>query len=252
MNYSITTKYRTGIDEKDRPWNNVGDCGDFRSTVDFTVTNRNGNTSGVNGIIVQLIKKSTTVYVYDDKGGGKVKTLTTSEQISDYTAGNVEFMNYNYLEYFEVRNGESIDGDQFGNGPICEYDQDGPDIDDEQDMSHGEIKQHGYAIFIPSPVSDQVKKELEWKSDKTTPANELPMLPFDAKTWNDLFQARQSYVYVHTLLLEWRYLNIIEQDRSINYTDNCKEMPQITNSQQTAGGKRKRRNKGRKTKKNKN
>ena len=252
MNYSITTKYRTGADEQDRPWNDVGDCGDFRSTVDFTVADKGGNTSGVNGIIVQLIKKSTTVDVYDDDGGGKVKTLTTSEQISDYTGGNVKFMNDNYLEYFEVRNGESIDGDQFGNGPICEYDQTEPIIDDEQDMSHGIINQKGYAVFIPSPVSDQVKKGLKWKSELNTPANELPMLPFDAKTWNDLFQARQSYVYVHTLLLEWKYLNILEQDRSINYTDNCKDMPQITNSQQTAGGKIKRRNKGRKTKKHKN
>ena len=86
MNYSITTKYRTGADEQKRPWNDVGDCGDFRSTVDFTVTDKGGNTSGVNGIIVQLIKKSTTVDVYDDEGGGKVETLTTSKQISDYTA----------------------------------------------------------------------------------------------------------------------------------------------------------------------
>ena len=96
MAYSITTKYRTGEDNDGRPWNDVGDCGDFRSTVDFRVTDKGRNTSGVNGIIVQLIKKSTIVDVYDDEGGGKVKTLTTSEQISDYTGGNVKFMNYNY------------------------------------------------------------------------------------------------------------------------------------------------------------
>jgi hypothetical protein len=252
MAYSITTKYRTGEDNDGRPWNDVGDCGDFRSTVDFRVTDKGRNTSGVNGIIVQLIKKSTIVDVYDDEGGGKVKTLTTSEQISDYTGGNVKFMNYNYLEYFEVQNGESVDGDQFGNGPVCEYDQSEPIIDDEQDMSHGIINQKGYAVFIPSPVSDQIKTKLKWNSELNTPANGLPMLPFDAKTWNDLFQARRSHVYVHTLLLEWKYLNILEQDRSINYTDNCKEMTQITGSQQTGGGKKRRRNKGRKTKKHKN
>lgn len=252
MAYSITTKYRTGEDNDGRPWNDVGDCGDFRSTVDFRVTDKGRNTSGVNGIIVQLIKKSTTVDVYDDEGGGKVKTLTTSEQISDYTGGNVKFMNYNYLEYFEVQNGESVDGDQFGNGPVCEYDQSEPIIDDEQDMSHGIINQKGYAVFIPSPVSDQIKTKLKWNSELNTPANGLPMLPFDAKTWNDLFQARRSHVYVHTLLLEWKYLNILEQDRSINYTDNCKDMTQITGSQQTGGGKKRRRNKGHKTKKRKN
>ena len=252
MAYSIATKYRTGEDEDGRPWNEVGDCGDFRSTVDFTVTDRNGNTSGVNGIIVQLIRKSAIVDVYDDEGGGKVKTLTTSEQISEYTGDNVKFMNYDYLEYFDVVNGSSTDGDQFGNGPVCEYDQSEPIIDDEQDMSHGIINQKGYAVFIPSPVSDQVKKGLKWNSDKTEAANGLPMLLFDAKTWNDLFQARQSYVYVHTLLLEWKYLNILEQDRSLNYTDNCKEMPQITSSQQTGGGKKRRRNKRHKTKKRKN
>ena len=254
MNYSITTKYRTGADDEGdgRMWNEVGECGDFRSTVDFKVSDRNGNTSGVNGIIVQLIQKSTNVDVYDDEGGGKTETLRTSEEISEYTENNVNNMNDNYLEYFEVENGESVAGDQFGNGPVCEYDQSEPIIDDEQDMSHGIINQKGYAVFIPSPVSEQVKTRLKWNSDPNTPANGLPMLPFDTKTWNDLFQARRSHVYVHTLLLEWKYLNILEQDRSINYTDNCKEMPQITNSQQTAGGKRKRRNKGRKTKKHKN
>jgi len=74
-------------------------------------------------------------------------------------------MNYNYLEYFEVKNGISVVGDQFGNGPICEYEGNEPIIDDEQDMSQGEIVQNGFAVFIPEPMASNIKNgNISWNS----------------------------------------------------------------------------------------
>ena len=132
MDYTITCNYRSGNDETGKPWNENGDCGDFRSTIDFTISDINGKTDGINGIIVQYIQKSCKVDIYDSDGKGFIETLNTSDEIYNYTSGNVPYMNYNYLEYFNVINGNSVDGDQFGNGPICEYDNNynEPIIDD--------------------------------------------------------------------------------------------------------------------------
>ena len=153
MDYTITCNYRPGVDEDERPWNENKDCGDFRSTIDFTVLNddveMNDKINYVDGIIVQYIQKSCSVDIYHPTGQGVSKTLNTSDEIYNYTSGNVKYMNYNYLEYFEVKNGISVVGDQFGNGPICEYEGNEPIIDDEQDMSQGEIVQNGFAVFIP-------------------------------------------------------------------------------------------------------
>ena len=151
MVYTITCNYRSGVDEDERPWNENKDCGDFRSTIDFTVLNEdvemNDEINYVDGIIVQYIQKSCLVDIYHPTGQGVSKTLNTSDEIYNYTGGNVKYMNYNYLEYFEVKNGISVVGDQFGNGPICKYEGNEPIIDDEQDMSEGEIIQNGFASF---------------------------------------------------------------------------------------------------------
>jgi len=58
MDYTILCNYRSGDDEEEKPWNENGDCGDFRSTIDFTISDSNENTYGINGIIVQYIQKS--------------------------------------------------------------------------------------------------------------------------------------------------------------------------------------------------
>ena len=233
--YRITTKYRSGEDDEQRMWNEVDDCGGFRSTVDFTITNSTGGVSKVNGIIVQVIKKTTIVDIYDENGGGNVRTLNTSQSISDYTNGHVKHMNDVYLEYFEVSNGESVDGDQFGNGPICVYDETGPVIDDEVDIGCGKLLQNGYAVFIPSPVSNQIKKKYPWNNNPSLPANGLYSLPFDKQTWDQIFQKRQSNIYDHTVSYEWKYLNIIEQNHTKLYIDTCKESPQIVASGHIGG-----------------
>ena len=224
MNYTITTKYRSGKDNKGRPWNEIEDCGSFRSTVDFTVTDKDKKTDKVNGIIVQYIQKSTTVDIYKTKGGGIKKILNTTEEISEYTNNNVKYMNDNYLEYFKVENDKEIDGDQFGNGPICKYDKKHrPIVDDELDMSEGTIIQNGYAIYIPYPQAQKVIDEYDWNDDEDLPANGLPMIPFDEDTWNELFNMKQSIVYAHKVSYKWTYLNIIKQARNVIYLDSCEE-----------------------------
>ena len=254
MDYTITCNYRSGDDEKEKPWNENGDCGDFRSTIDFTISDSNENTYGINGIIVQYIQKSCKVDIYDPNGAGFSETLNTSDEIYNYTGGNVPYMNYNYLEYFEIVNGNSVDGDQFGNGAICKYEGKEPIIDDEQDMSEGEIIQNGFAIFIPEPMASKIKKKsnILWKSSTVLPANGLPMIDFDYQIWEQIFAVKQSNVFVHSVNIKWKYLNIFQKERSNIYIDNCNINPQITNIQQM-GGKRKikKRKKTKKTKKRK-
>ena len=252
MDYVILCNYRSGDDEEEKPWNENGDCGDFRSTIDFTISDSNENTYGINGIIVQYIQKSCKVDIYDPNGAGFSETLNTSDEIYNYTGGNVPYMNYNYLEYFEIVNGNSVDGDQFGNGAICKYEGKEPIIDDEQDMSEGEIIQNGFAIFIPEPKASEIKKKsnIPWKSSTVLPANGLPMIDFDYQIWEKIFAVKQSNVFVHSVNIKWKYLNIFQKERTNIYIDNCNINPQITNIQQM-GGKRKTK-KNKKTKKQKN
>jgi len=254
MDYTILCNYRSGDDEEEKPWNENGDCGDFRSTIDFTISDSNENTYGINGIIVQYIQKSCKVDIYDPNGAGFSETLNTSDEIYNYTGGNVPYMNYNYLEYFEIVNGNSVDGDQFGNGAICKYEGKEPIIDDEQDMSEGEIIQNGFAIFIPEPMASKFKEKsiIPWNSSTVLPANGLPMIEFNSNIWEQIFTARQSNVFVHSVNIKWKYLNIFQKERTNIYIDNCNINPQITNIQQM-GGKRKikKRKKTKRTKKRK-
>jgi hypothetical protein len=182
-NYTISSRYRSGYDD-DNAYNEVLDCGDFRSTVDFTVSDKNNNINNVNGIIVQYIQKSTVVDIYDENGGGTHVTLPNNEMdITRYTNNNVQYMNYNYIEYFDINENESVHGDQFGNGPICKYDGDEPMVDDELDMSVGKIIQNGFAIFIPDKIvkENNIIKGIRWNRSEDTPANGLPMIEYDAK-----------------------------------------------------------------------
>ena len=171
--------------------------------------------------------------IYKPKGGGIKDILNTSEEISEYTDNNVKYMNDNYLEYFKIKNGKGVDGDQFGNGPICKYTKKKiPKIDDELDMSEGTIIQNGYAIYIPYPQAQKVKDEYDWNDDEELPANGLPMIPFNEEIWTELFNMKQSIVYAHKVSYKWTYLNIIKQARKVIYIDSCEEEPEITDAQQ--------------------
>ena len=57
-----------------------------------------------------------------------------------------------------------------------------PIIDDEEDMSEGEIVQNGFAIFIHEPIAGNIKNsDIPWNSSIDTPANGLPMIEFNSK-----------------------------------------------------------------------
>ena len=223
MEYKIEAKFRTGDDDEGKSYNELGDCGDFRSTIDFTV--KSADDEPPTGIIVQRIEKSTSVDIYDDNGGGLEIKLRTTQDISDYTGGNVPFMNDHYLEIFDVVNGEVLDGDQFGNGPICKYDEHGdPIVDDELDMSTGKIQQNGQCVFILNTNhihNDIINSMLPGNDDSA--ANGLPYLPLSPSAnadWQSILQNKNSNIYIHRVELEWEYLNIIRQNRSKLYTDN--------------------------------
>jgi len=76
------------------------------------------------------------------------------------------------------------------------------------------------------------------------------MIDFNSQIWEQIFAVRQSNVFVHSVNIKWKYLNIIQKERSNIYIDNCNINPQITNIQQM-GGKRKikKRKKTKRTKK---
>jgi len=223
MEYKIEARFRTGDDDEGEAYNELGDCGDFRSTIDFTVKSEDDETP--TGIIVQRIEKSTVVNIYNNNGGGLEMTLQTTHDISDYTGGNVPFMNDHYLEIFDVVNGEVTDGDQFGNGPICKYDEhDDPIVDDELDMSTGKIRQNGQCVFIlnTNPIYAHIINSM-WEGNDDSAANGLPYLPLSPSVnadWQNILANKNSKIYKHRVELEWEYLNIIQQNRSKLYIDN--------------------------------
>jgi len=249
--YQIDAVYRSGVDDCAVAWNYRGDCGDFRSTVDFTVRRRRQPMSGetdsaaaqdtgepataadIYGIIVQRVRKRTRLTPYAADGGGAlVETpLNTSEAIAAFTGGHVKWSNDSYLEYFEVARGESAHGDQFGNGPVCEYDANGPIVDDELDATCGEIRQNGQCIFISSDdpeFSRIVAADYGWIQTHAQtdghPANGLPAMPDGPRAvaaWRELRSIRSSHMVTHSVRHDWRYLNKCENVRSVAYVDTC-------------------------------
>ena len=250
MEYKIEAKFRTGDDDEGKAYNELGDCGDFRSTIDFTV--KSADDKPPTGIIVQRIEKSTIVDIYNDNGEGPQVTLQTTQDIYDYTGGNVPFMNDHYLEIFNVVNGEVVDGDQFGNGPICKYDEHGdPIVDDELDMSTGKIQQNGQCVFIlnTNHIHNGIINSM-WAGNDDSAANGLLYLPIEntnADTiWQSILQNKNSNIYIHMVELKWEYLNIIRQNRSKLYIDNF----QVINIPGGGARKHTKRKKRRKRKKN--
>ncbi len=227
MVYIIKAKYRSGGDAEGQ-YNILKEWGDFRSTIDFTVHLEGNDAVKPTGIIVQKIEKSTWVDIYNNNGGGFEQKLQTTQEIYEYTGGNVPFMNDDYLEIFNVENGEVVDengnpyGDQFQNGGICEYDEQGNMCDDELDMSIGEIQQIGKCVFILNNNPNyHAILNLNWIIDNNSPANGLRYMPLPQANavWENILHHKDSNIYIHRVQLNWRYLNIIQQDRSKSYTD---------------------------------
>jgi len=254
MAYIIKATYRTGGDDEGS-YNILQEWGDFRSTIDYTVHLEGNENTRPTGIIVQKIEKSTRVEIYDNNGGGLLQLLQTTQDIHNYTSGNVSFMNDNYLEVFNVAQGVVVDeegnayGDQFQNGAICEYENGAATCDDELDMSIGEILQTGECVFIlnTNPIFNRIIHSM-LPGNRATAANGLPYLPSpnDDELWTIILREKNSYTYMHEVRLNWIHLNIIRQDRSKLFVDH---FFQVTN---VSGGARKhtKRKKRRKLKKN--
>ncbi len=218
-----------GRDEDDMPFQSARKCGDFRVTKHFVVTNLKKPLAKPNGYIIQLIEKRTYVITkcgdqWDktNKGssicevGAPETLLINSDDIDKFTAGNAKYMTHNYLELFEVKDGEGKWDDTFQNGAVVKYewDWDGPkkkrkmwhpiieDVD-ESFFTRGKIIMTGSNIFIPA--STNLKKMFKWDSRKSTPANGLPYLEVTPENLATIWAMRKSEPLVHSLEITWGY-----------------------------------------------
>lgn len=231
MNYKISMSIVTGKDEHGRDFYEMGACGDFRVTKHFVVTDLKNLRERPNGWIVQYIIKKTEVTHNCGNKWDKTtketklssmcersateKTLTTSEDIETFTSGNVKYMTHDYLELFEIKDGNSTYNDAFQNGAVTKYiwEEDestkkfnwSPIIEDEIHgfYTKGVIRMIGTSIFIPSTTN--VKERFKWNTKKTTPANGLPYLPATPGNVREIFALRQSEPLVHDIRITWGY-----------------------------------------------
>lgn len=206
--YTLTKTIRLGVEivkpkkKKGKvtkvPWSVIRDNGDFRRTIDFTVSGAGPKT----GVIFQYIQKQTDAVAVN--ADGQEVVLNTSKSISDFTDNNVNHMCTSYLEYFEVNENGQTWGDQFGNGAVCRYDEEGPYLDRELDISKGTIVQIGTSVFLTPSAAAEFLKE-SWDPDTSLPANGLPFLPFNEGLWNRILAARKSNVLTQNIKIEWGY-----------------------------------------------
>lgn len=201
--YTLSKQIRKGNESPGNKWSVIRDNGDFRRTVDFSVD----GTEKKSGAIFQYIVKKTEAFVFD---GANEKKLNTSKSIADYTDNNVKYMCDSYLEYFVVDETGSTFGDQFGNGAICKYDEDGnPILDRTENISRGTINQTGTAVFVPDgPALEKIKKGYDknkWTEDSRLPANGLPYISYNAKFWASIVAAAKSNILSQSITITWGY-----------------------------------------------
>ena len=199
MSYTLSNSIRTGIDDDGVPWCSIQDNGDFRRTIDFAVSGAGSKA----GIIIQYIQKNTVAAAVNNEG--KEVILNTSDAISKFTNNNVNFMCTSYLEYFPVSAKGLTYGDQFGNGAIAVYDDDGPILDREENISKGKIEQIGTSVFIPNGEFVKSIKQLGWNKSVKLPANGLPYLAFDEALWQTILANAKSNVLRQSVTITWGY-----------------------------------------------
>lgn len=181
--------------------------GDFTVRKSFVVM----GAPPANGIIIQKIEKSTRVNV---PGLGKVHT--TTEAIEDFTSGCVGDACRPYYEVFPVLNGKSTEADQFQNGALLRYVEDGGEpVADDTPRTYGRITIVGTNVFVPLPEEEvatlvaAMKKGgkvvpsiillgEEWNLRTNTPANGLPF-----RERFDGFDALPGGRVVHMVEVSW-------------------------------------------------
>jgi hypothetical protein len=194
MDYILSNKIRKGESE-------IRDNGDFIRTIDFTVTGPGSK----EGIIFQYIIKDTYAIAINENGEEII--LNTSDAISKFTNSNVKYMCDSYIEYFKVASdGNAIDGDKFGNGAISLYDEDGPILDREKNISKGIIIQTGVSVFLTKDAAKQFT-DIDWNNNINSPANGLPYIAFNPELWDAIVSYRQSNILIQTINITWGYKN---------------------------------------------
>jgi hypothetical protein len=178
---------------------------------------RKNTTNGINGYILQEVRKHTVAYVLCKNGLKKIN------DIAKFTDGNVKYMNDSYYELFPVLDGKACSGDNFQNGEILRYVIDNNTKKpggDNNPPTRGTIKQTGKICFIPAPymsvISTQLKMRknirtvkdtyitifgIDWNINRLLPANGLPYSTSDAVI--DLYNKSKSNTINHIVTVEW-------------------------------------------------
>lgn len=204
-------------------------------------------TAGVNGFVVQVIRKKTDAYALC--GDGYLKRI---KSIEEFTINNVRYMNDSYIELFPIIDGECDYGDNFQNGGILRYElYDGEYYSNDNPPTLGNIQQIGDIFFIPfdkSIVSSVIEiidsrhntninrniMGIDWNFSKNTPANGLPFYPYSSAIVSHLFSLKQSNYITHNVIAEWNGLikkdndtivNKNKRNKNINSLRDCIELP---------------------------
>ncbi len=176
------------------------------------------------GIIIQVVKKTT---VMQDSTG---TIYNTSDAISQYTSGNVNFSNDSYFEYWPIdKNGRAKHDDLFGNNSLAEYEyiaEEGEyvpetynpksrNIDDKRNYqrykTQGTITINSMSCFIANwnPLYNKIIN-LGWNTTytpSTLPANGLPYLGYTPEIYNYIFNNRNSTLLQHDVIVNWTFDN---------------------------------------------
>ena len=163
------------------PLAEIASYGSFRCSKQFRVTDEDGKTEDVNGIVIQHVRKTPTVRFKkflnaeaEPREYDAVADKADPKSIEKSTNQAVKYMWDEYFEIFIIQNGRSIEVDSFQNGPLCTHKnlEDGekePIVEeDESDIeefpyinSRGTIVVVGRSIFIPLDVLPPLTTEAE-------------------------------------------------------------------------------------------
>jgi len=152
----------------------------LRSFGDFKVQKKYYVPNSSAGNIIQIIKRKTELI---DANGNK---YSTSENISEYTSGNVKFSNDNYVEVFQMVKGNSLHGgDMIKNGALTKYDKYNKpfiydSIYDKERLPYltvGKIDVIGINYYLVKDKYKEFSNIFNPVKDPCGPANGLPTFP---------------------------------------------------------------------------
>ena len=196
---------------------------------------RKNTTNGINGYILQEVKKNTNAYVLCKNGLKKIN------DIEKFTDGNVKYMNDSYYELFPVLDGKACYGDNFQNGEILHYtiDENGESGGDNNPPTRGTIKQIGIICFIEAPYESEISTQnkmrrnirtikdtyinifgIDWNINTRLPANGLPFSTSDKVI--DLFFKSKSNTINHIVNVKWNGIFVNENNKNNENNENNK------------------------------